>query len=393
MKALITNELIDTLEIKPKRYEIRDTRRPGLILRVNPSGKLMYICEFGRGKKINIGNTKNISLSDARTIAKEHLADATKGIDPRGDKIAKGMPTFKEFIENTYAEWRIAHRKSGKSDIARLKSNFLELFENQKLSDLQSLTLEKWRAKRINDNIHPETINRDINILKAALSKAVEWQLIKMHPFAKIKAMTFDRSPKIRYLEKAELARLHAALEYRRNNREMFNIGDLSDDEDSDLSTDYLEPMVIVSLNTGARRGELFDLTWDQVDLSKRTIALLGKSQSTHYVPLNEEAHQALKSWSVKAPDHARVFCRPNGQRIVTVRRAWQTLLRYAEIENFRWHDMRHHFASWLVMSGVDLNTVRELLGHSDIKMTLRYAHLAPEHKAAAVAKLSATLK
>jgi site-specific recombinase XerD len=70
------------------------------------------------------------------------------------------------------------------------------------------------------------------------------------------------------------------------------------------------------------------------------------------------------------------------------VNTSWGNVLVDAKIENFRWHDMRHHFASHLVMAGVDLNTVRELLGHADLKMTLRYAHLAPEHKAAAVAKL-----
>jgi len=129
------------------------------------------------------------------------------------------------------------------------------------------------------------------------------------------------------------------------------------------------------------------------VDFKKQTIGLLGKNRERRYVPLNKEALTALKEWEQQSNSKTLVFCKPDGSPLSTVRRKWLDILHKAEIKNFRWHDMRHHFASWLVMSGVDLNTVRELLGHADIKMTLRYAHLAPEHKSLAVSKLPNIMK
>jgi integrase len=96
------------------------------------------------------------------------------------------------------------------------------------------------------------------------------------------------------------------------------------------------------------------------------------------HVPLNKKATAALRLWRRRGHT-GLVF------GLTDIKKSYATLLRNAGIEEFRFHDLRHHFASRLVMAGIDLNTVRELLGHADIRMTLRYAHLAPEHKAAAV--------
>ncbi|MCB1803770.1 MAG: site-specific integrase, partial [Candidatus Competibacteraceae bacterium] len=102
----------------------------------------------------------------------------------------------------------------------------------------------------------------------------------------------------------------------------------------------------------------------------------------------NDEAFDIVTRWQQQQAGKGFVFPATDGGRLDNVKKSFGNLLKLADIENFRFHDLRHHFASKLVMSGVDLNTVRELLGHQSLEMTLRYAHLAPEHKAAAVALL-----
>ncbi len=264
------------------------------------------------------------------------------------------------------------------------------------------MLIEKWRTKRINNGITATTVNRDVVILKSALTKAVDWELIAEHPLRKLKPFKTDSAAKIRYLDKHEENRLKESLTLRD--------GELKDKRDSGnqwrrdrghdckpdlrqfIFADYLSPMILVSLNTGLRRGELFSLTWDSVDFERAMLTVTGdtaKSGKTRHVPLNAVALQALQSWKQLNDSTELVFANARtGAAFGHVKKSWASILEKADIKSFRWHDMRHHFASKLVMSGVDLNTVRELLGHADIKMTLRYAHLAPEHKANAVAKL-----
>ncbi len=160
----------------------------------------------------------------------------------------------------------------------------------------------------------------------------------------------------------------------------------------ADEYADYIKPMVLFALNTGIRRGSLFSLKWGEIDFNTRAIILraaISKSGKTERLPINKTAMSVMETWkkqSADTSDDALIFPSPKtGKMLDNVKKAWTRILLDAKIENFRWHDMRHDFASQLVMKGVDLNTVRELMGHSDMKMTLRYAHLAPENKLRAV--------
>ncbi len=159
---------------------------------------------------------------------------------------------------------------------------------------------------------------------------------------------------------------------------------------------DHVTPMILTALHTGLRRGEIFTLTWDHIDLDMRVLTVDGqraKTGKTRHVPLNAFIHKILSGWRIQNPKSNLVFeSTVSGVAFNNIRKAWGSVLKKAGIHNFRWHDMRHHFASKLVMTGVHLNTVRELLGHSDIKMTLRYAHLAPHHTAQAVENLATGL-
>jgi integrase len=153
--------------------------------------------------------------------------------------------------------------------------------------------------------------------------------------------------------------------------------------------------MVLISLYSGLRRGSLFGLRWNDIDFFTRTMTIRpdnSKPEMALQLPMNTVVFETLTAWkeqNLPAEDGALIFPSPvSGGELNNVKKSWANLLKDARINNFRWHDMRHDFASQLVMKGIDLNTVRELMGHADMKMTMRYAHLAPEAKMRAVEAL-----
>jgi integrase len=157
------------------------------------------------------------------------------------------------------------------------------------------------------------------------------------------------------------------------------------------LEEKYPHRLVELSLaiHTGLRQGEQYSLTWDNVDLERRILTVAkSKNGERRHIPLNDAALASLMTARQYSNDGPAVFWNRYGERLHTPRQWFEEALKNAKISNFRWHDLRHTFASRLVMAGVDLSTVQQLMGHKTIGMTVRYAHLAPEHQLGAVQKL-----
>ncbi len=401
MQALIGNRLLKQLQPEAKPYEIRDQRLKGFILRVQPSGSKTYIVQYGRGKRVTLGSADVLKADDARKEAKLILADVVHGIDPSAPKVEDKIRTLETFLDEDYAPWASVHLKTHKAALARIRASFPKLLDVE-IGTIDPLDIERWRTARLRKGRKPSTVNRDLVCLKAALSKAVEWGMLEAHPLARIKPTKVDNNREPRFLSKEEIKTLKDALDEReerlrmerdsanqwRRARKLPTLPDLR----RATYADHLKPMVLLSLNTGLRRGELFNLTWNDINFDHAHLTVRGdgaKSGKTRHIPLNEATVALLKDWRKQCrAENKLVFTGKNGTRFDNINNSWRKLLKDAKIQTFRWHDLRHTFASWLVMESVDLNTVRELLGHSDLKMTLRYAHLAPEHKALAVGRL-----
>lgn len=417
MRTKITQKLLPKLKPETKvdgetltaPYEIRDTELRGLIVRVQPSGARSYIVQYGRGKRVTLGSVDVLLLTTARDRARQILNaahdDASKAEIATIAKpsTAPDALTLRTFLTDHYTTWLTAHNKRGAQEAERLAVNFADWLDRP-LAELNSWIVEKWRTERLKAGRKPATINRILAPLIAACGRAKEWKLIEENPLAGIKPLAQPKADaeRVRYLSDDEDAALRKALlerdERKRAGRQSGNAW--REERGQELLpaigeyADALTPLVTLSLNTGARRGELFSMRWSDVDLGARMItirAATAKGNKTRKVPLNNEALRVLKAWKKQTGGgDALVFPGLRGGRLTDVKKAWKALLEAASIQAFRWHDMRHDFASKLVMRGVDLNVVRELLGHADLTMTLRYSHLSPAKLADAVSRLSA---
>jgi integrase len=378
---------------------------------VRSTGKKTWYVDYRKpdGKRTDhmIGLASLFTVVEAREQAREFLSAIARGEDPTAPS---DVLTLGGFINDIYEEWVLDSRKSAKSTLYIIKSNFGFLFDTP-LDEITIGQVEQWRSKRKKSGLKSSSLNRRTTALKAAINWATKRNIIESNPLAKLERLQeTDSVNKVRYLTDEERKRLMDALNEREEeirrardshneylkNRELNTVQSLRNQE----FTDHLKPIILLSLSTGLRRNAIFSLQWNDVNFTDRTVmvrAATSKSGKQYYAPLNDIAYETLSRWrdqSKRTSPGSLVFPSPQtGNVMDNCNTAWESLLERADIEDFRWHDMRHDFASQLVMAGVDLNTVRELLGHADLKMTLRYAHLAPKNKLQAVRFLEEKLR
>lgn len=189
--------------------------------------------------------------------------------------------------------------------------------------------------------------------------------------------------------------RVHRQARSRRDRRRVFPDPFLTEDQAEDLlqqTPGWLRPVVVSALHSGARQGELLGLTWGDVDLARGLLTFrVTKNGEARRVKMSTTVRTAIEGLPQGVPA-ASVFRNKSGQPLHRDGLTWsfRRAVRLAGLTGFRFHDLRHSAASFMVQKGIPLNTVRDILGHSSLGMTLRYAHLAPDHQSEAMAAMDA---
>jgi integrase len=310
-------------------------------------------------------------LTDARKWAQATEAAIREG--RHFPTSAARQRTLEDLIDR-YTQTVLPHKKRGSIAVQRPRLRWWrEQIGPLRLADVTPAVLAEQRDI-LSQRLAPGTVEQYLLAVSHAFTVAVrEWQWLTSNP---VHNVSKPRKPKgrIRYLDDGERERLLAACKA------------------SDAT--WLHPLVVLALSTGCRKMELLRLCWTDVDLQRVTITLHDtKNSEPRTVPLVGPAltlmHEHAK---VRCIDSALVFPARNGMRPVNIERVWTTARQQAKLKDFRFHDLRHSTGSYLAMSGASPRDIMEILGHRDIKTSMRYVHLSQQHTAGVVARMNAAI-
>jgi integrase len=274
---------------------------------------------------------------------------------------------FADFVREYLANEK--HRMRSFRNYERHGRVWCARFDGRTLRSILPLDIDRCVTRRASEGVAPATINRELSFLRRVFNVALANDLVDRNPMRRIKLMR-ENNARVRWL---------------------------TDDEETRLRAEVGEehwPLVAFALHTGLRQAEQFRLRWCDVDLVNLVLTVpRSKHGESRHVHLNETAVAILRDTPSRC---ATEWVFPSRRGVTPLEahnflhRVFVPALERARIDDFRWHDLRHTFASRLVMAGADLTTVKELMGHKTLAMTMRYAHLSTAHRVAAVRMLDA---
>jgi len=363
----------------------------GLVLR----GKTYWI-NYSMNGQSYCQSSKTEDLDIAKEILEKlHAKIALDKWHP--EEVKAKEVSFDELCEE-FGVYAVGRIKSWDRSFSSIVRQLQKQFKDYLLSDFSTKGVEQYQSALIAQGLAVATINKRLMVLKLLIAKAVAWKMCPRELLLDVRDVKTlgGANKRLRFLSKVEQDALIEACDA------------------------HVKPIVQTALATGMRKGEILGLKWDKVDLRHNLIFLdTSKNGERREVPVSDSLKAILQSITrhITIP---YVFHDGKG-RYGDVKKSWHSALLRAEvhgyskcdyqssvqnsgtcplcnseiltrkgIKDFKFHDLRHTFASHLVMAGIDLATVAALLGHKDIKMTLRYAHLAPSHKKNALQKLDA---
>ena len=264
------------------------------------------------------------------------------------------IPTFDSFVTPALKVWRAGIPLS--TSLARVTPSLIDAVK------LARATVVKRSS-----------VDRNLQVLRRFFNWCIEQDLATENPVKRVKFFRAD-TKRLRYLTEEEFTVLL---------REARTI----------TKSPFLAEAIELAVYTGLRRGNLLGLEWSWIDWTSHVVRVpVTKSGKPHAVPLNAKAEAALKRLLEARSESPFVFAHTkgpsSGAAVLDLKNGFHTALEKAGIEDFRWHDLRHTFASWLVMRGASIRAVSELLGHQSMQMTLRYAHLSPGYLKAEISLL-----
>ena len=360
--AKLTEKTIKNPKRPAKGYTISwDEEVKGFGVRITANGSVAFIFNYrtrgGRMRRLTIGSPPTYSVEAARKIAKKHQHVVDGGGDPLADwKDERDAPTFKDLADE-YIEKHLPKKRpsSAKIDRQTIDNELMPVLGQRKVAEITYNDIDGIHRKITKRA--PYRANRVVALLSKMFGLAIKRRWREDNPAKGIERN--QESKRKRYLSNDELARLTEAL--------------------AAYSDQHIADAIRLLLLTGARRGEVLSLTWDQIDFEKGTWTKPGattKQKTEHVVPLSAPALQLLTKMREASTSTYAFPGRDGTGHRVDLKKPWPVICKAAGITSLRIHDLRHSYASFLVSAGLSLPVIGALLGHTQPGTTARYAHL-----------------